>query len=117
MPSITSSQNTPVLPNMRRIVTRPRGANCSRRNSAKLSLATIAYPRFRPDGFNSESTIVRDQRKNGETRQPRRRRLQLACAGVQDKLPLVHDLDVPVIHEAIAEWNFGWASSRTCATC
>src|SRR4029077_8960665 len=35
MPSITSSQNTPVLPNMRRIVTRPSGASCSRRNSAR----------------------------------------------------------------------------------
>ena len=38
------SQNTPVLPNMRRIVTRPSGASCSRRNSAKLSLATILHP-------------------------------------------------------------------------
>jgi hypothetical protein len=28
------------LPNIRRIVTRPTGASCSRRNSAKLSLAT-----------------------------------------------------------------------------
>jgi hypothetical protein len=31
------------LPNMRRIVTRPSGASCSRRNSAKLSLATIPH--------------------------------------------------------------------------
>jgi hypothetical protein len=29
---------------MRRIVTRPSGANCSRRNSAKLSLAAIVGP-------------------------------------------------------------------------
>src|SRR5438132_7874823 len=39
--NISPSQNTPVLPNMRRIVTRPSGASCSRRNSAKPSLATI----------------------------------------------------------------------------
>src|SRR6516162_3554169 len=38
------SQNTPVLPNMRRIVMRPSGASCSLRNAAKLSLATILYP-------------------------------------------------------------------------
>src|SRR5579864_6417800 len=30
---------------MRRVVTRPRGASCSQRNSAKLSLATIIDPR------------------------------------------------------------------------
>jgi hypothetical protein len=41
IPIITPSQNTPVLPNMRRIVTAPSGPSCSRRNSAKLSLATI----------------------------------------------------------------------------
>src|SRR5215813_5181951 len=41
MPSMTPSQNTPVLPNMRRMVMRPSGASCSRRNSAKSSLATI----------------------------------------------------------------------------
>src|SRR5262245_42920615 len=41
MPSITPSQNTPVLPNMRRMVMRPSGASWSRRNSAKSSLATI----------------------------------------------------------------------------
>src|SRR5262249_6802077 len=46
MPNISPSQNTPVLPNMRRMVTRPSGASCSRRNSAKLSLATI--PDLRP---------------------------------------------------------------------
>src|SRR5580704_13256372 len=45
IPNISPSQNTPVLPNMRRIVTRPSGASCSRRNSAKLSLATILHPR------------------------------------------------------------------------
>src|SRR5260221_10241832 len=44
IPNITPSQNTPVLPNMRRMVTRPSGASCSRRNSAKLSLATILRP-------------------------------------------------------------------------
>src|SRR6266567_1021999 len=44
IPNITPSQNTPVLPNMRRIVTRPRGASSSRRNSAKPSLATILRP-------------------------------------------------------------------------
>src|SRR6267154_6294132 len=44
IPNISPSQNTPVLPNMRRIVTRPSGASCSRRNSAKLSLATILRP-------------------------------------------------------------------------
>src|ERR1700752_1167974 len=38
------SQNTPVLPNMRRMVMTPSGASCSRRNSAKLSLATIRNP-------------------------------------------------------------------------
>src|SRR5712691_3106646 len=41
IPNITPSQNTPVLPNIRRIVTWPSGASSSRRNSAKLSLATI----------------------------------------------------------------------------
>src|SRR5260370_31070576 len=44
IPNISPSQNTPVLPNMRRIVTRPSGASCSRRNSEKLSLATILRP-------------------------------------------------------------------------
>src|SRR5271163_1434235 len=44
MPNISPLQNTPVLPNIRRIVTRPSGASCSRRNSAKLSLATIFRP-------------------------------------------------------------------------
>ena len=44
IPNITPSQNTPVLPNMRRIVTRPSGASCSRRNSAKAALATILNP-------------------------------------------------------------------------
>src|SRR5437763_8657230 len=44
IPNINPSQNTPVLPNIRRIVTRPSGASCSRRNSAKLSLATIRQP-------------------------------------------------------------------------
>src|ERR1700730_6645185 len=44
IPNITPPQNTPVLPNMRRMVTRPSGASCSRRNSAKLSLATILRP-------------------------------------------------------------------------
>ena len=44
IPSINPSQNTPVLPNIRRIVMRPSGASCSRRNSAKLSLATIHNP-------------------------------------------------------------------------
>src|SRR5579859_158273 len=44
MASIRPSQNTPVFPNMRRMVTWPSGASCSRRNSAKLSLATIFTP-------------------------------------------------------------------------
>jgi hypothetical protein len=44
IPNITPSQNTPVLPNMRRIATRPSGASCSRRNSAKVLLATIVDP-------------------------------------------------------------------------
>src|SRR5258708_10416517 len=44
IPNITPPQNTPVLPNIRRMVTRPSGASCSRRNSAKLSLATIPRP-------------------------------------------------------------------------
>src|SRR5271167_4273452 len=48
IPNISPSQNTPVLPNIRRIVTRPSGASCSRRNSAKLSLATIRYPQSWP---------------------------------------------------------------------
>jgi hypothetical protein len=43
--NITTSQNTPLLPNRRRSVTRPSGASCSRRNSAKASLATIRDPR------------------------------------------------------------------------
>src|SRR5262249_11559182 len=38
----------PVLPSMRRIVTRPSWASCSRRTSAKLSLATILR---RPPSF------------------------------------------------------------------
>src|SRR5207248_7217081 len=42
--NIKPTQNTPVLPNIRRIVTRPSGASCSRKNSAKLSLATIRQP-------------------------------------------------------------------------
>src|SRR5713226_3412090 len=42
IPNISPSQNTPVLPNIRRVVRRPSGASCSRRNSAKLSLATIS---------------------------------------------------------------------------
>src|SRR5882762_5690252 len=46
IPNISPSQNTPVLPNMRRIVTRPSGASCSFRNSAKLSLATMPPPSF-----------------------------------------------------------------------
>src|SRR6266478_4310682 len=53
IPNITPSQNTPVLPNIRRIVTGPSGASCSRRNSAKLSLATILRPPSRPDGLGS----------------------------------------------------------------
>jgi hypothetical protein len=40
--SINSSQNTPVLPNMRRSVMGPSGASCSRRNSAKPVLARHA---------------------------------------------------------------------------
>src|SRR6267142_3311088 len=44
IPSISPSQNTPVLPNIRRIVTRPSRASCSRRNSAKSSLATMLDP-------------------------------------------------------------------------
>ena len=44
MPNITPSQNTPVLPNIRRMVMPPSGASCSRRNSAKDSLATILDP-------------------------------------------------------------------------
>src|SRR5665213_1484032 len=50
MANISPSQNTPVLPNMRRTVTRPSGANCSRRNSAKLSLATMLRSWSRPGG-------------------------------------------------------------------
>src|ERR1700751_1612526 len=49
MPSITPSQNTPVLPNMRRKLMRPRGVNCSRRNSEKLSLATMINSRLDAD--------------------------------------------------------------------
>ncbi len=41
IPNISPSQNTPVLPNICRIVTRPSGVSCSRRNWAKLSLVTI----------------------------------------------------------------------------
>jgi len=41
MANITPSQNTPDLPNIRRSVTRPSGASCSPRNSAKVSLATM----------------------------------------------------------------------------
>src|SRR5258708_33541407 len=44
IPNISPLQKTPVLPNIRRIVTRPSGASCSRRNSAKLSLATLLRP-------------------------------------------------------------------------
>src|SRR5262245_57374385 len=45
MPIITPPQNTPVLPNMRRTETGPSGASISRRNSTKLSLATMcAFP-------------------------------------------------------------------------
>src|SRR4030095_4418026 len=43
IPNITPSQNTPVLPTSRAMVTRPSGASCSRRNSAKLSLATMRH--------------------------------------------------------------------------
>src|SRR5262245_17447521 len=50
MPNITPSQNRPILPNMRRIETRPSGPSCSRRNSAKSSLATIDPPVL-PDGI------------------------------------------------------------------
>src|SRR5471032_3285070 len=46
MPSIAPPQNTPVLPNIRRRLIWPSGASCSRRNSAKLSLATIPPPLF-----------------------------------------------------------------------
>src|SRR6202035_5057481 len=53
IPNITPSQNTPVLPNIRRIVRRPTGASCSRRNSAKSSLATILRPPSRPGGPGS----------------------------------------------------------------
>ena len=53
IPNITPSQNTPVLPNMRRRVTRPSGASCSRRNSAKLSLATIVVPPSSVTNFQS----------------------------------------------------------------
>ena len=44
IPNINPSQNTPVLPNIRRIVMRPSGESCSLKNSAKPSLATILYP-------------------------------------------------------------------------
>src|ERR1700739_3363029 len=44
MPNIRPLQNTPVLPNIRRIVRRPNGASCSRRNSAKPSRATMRFP-------------------------------------------------------------------------
>src|SRR5713101_1668074 len=53
IPNISLSQNTPVLPNIRRIATRPSGASCSRRNSAKLSLATILRPPSWPGGLCS----------------------------------------------------------------
>ena len=67
IPNISPSQNTPVLPNIRRIVTRPRGANCSRRNSAKLSLATIFYPVLarqsqRPEDSSDDDPINRNDR-------------------------------------------------------
>src|SRR5262245_35112693 len=62
MPSIRPSQKTPVLPNMRRVVMRPSGASCSRRNSAKLVLATMASGSFdrearaiRTDNFHAAS--------------------------------------------------------------
>src|SRR5947209_18440170 len=58
IPSISPSQKTPVLPNMRRIVTRPSGTSCSRRNSAKLSLATILYPPFWPSGLGSRRILI-----------------------------------------------------------
>src|SRR6185312_5004938 len=51
IPNISPLQNTPVLPNIRRMVTRPIGASCSRRNSAKLSLATIMRTPYWPGAF------------------------------------------------------------------
>src|SRR5216683_8317898 len=60
IPNISPSQNTPVLPNMRRMVTRPSGASCSRRNSAKLSLATILRP---PSGKVRHD--IRDEKLSG----------------------------------------------------
>src|ERR1700733_3405315 len=61
IPNISPSQNTPVLPNIRRVVTRPSGASCSRKNSAKLSLATILHSpswRFRRIAPTVGSVVV-----------------------------------------------------------
>ena len=44
IPNITPSQNTPDLPNMRRGVTTPSGANCSRSNSENSVLASVVNP-------------------------------------------------------------------------
>jgi hypothetical protein len=58
IPNISPSQKTPVLPNIRRIVTRPTGASCSRRNSAKLSLATILRPGGRGSRRIAQTTLL-----------------------------------------------------------
>src|SRR6202161_2653339 len=57
MANMNPSQNTPLLPNMRRIAMWPSGASCSRRNSAKLSLATISNPRVGLVGANRISGL------------------------------------------------------------
>src|SRR5690242_19671105 len=58
MPSISPSQNTPVLPNMRRRATWPSGASCSCRSSPKLWLATIPVVRFPPLAASYALTVV-----------------------------------------------------------
>jgi len=47
IPNISPRQNTPDFPNIRRVETLPSGANCSRKNSVKPSLATTLRYLFR----------------------------------------------------------------------
>src|SRR6058998_303506 len=86
--NISPSQNTPVLPNIRRIVMRPSGASCSRRNSAKLSLTTILDPRQVLSGL----TLIHERQRSAALAFPDRAIEAGAAAGVTGSAGLL-DLD------------------------
>src|SRR5437764_14691768 len=92
---------------MRRIVTWPSGASCSRRNSAKLSLATIRQPHSVIGDFDQVLVGVADI--DGLDRAD--------CAGARAGAGYDRNLAMLQMRDDLGKWRFGDETQIAGAGC